>query len=353
MEKKHASPGDIIGSIDIAYPIKALIVTIAIVVLSTHSIPLIQGGYIGSISGTLSSLRLLINSIVIFVILYLYDYITAKKSFLYQEVIGSILAAIILTFGGQAQVISLTAYVFTFILLYIGFLIGVRFKEIVSGANQTQMIEGVAIFLLVIWVGYIAVTVISAYEAAHPATTTTSLVTTTVAKPAPTPFYTVMGYKGNYLVFLTCQGSLCSLPALNATLQGQSSLIPYSGNGTIEPILSQQQRMEDIFGFGLNGSSTLNASELASGSLKQVFHTPVQLLTFNLTLSNIKAYGGSVAWYYNPTYTNSTTTLSLNETILATQQASVIFINQAHATPNIGVIGVTGALQYFINSTIT
>ncbi len=178
-------------------------------------------------------------------------------------------------------------------------------------------------------------------------TLTTSIATTTIMPP---PFYTIMGYKGNYLIFLTCQGQLCNIQNLNATLRAQAQLIPAIGNATIQSVLSAQQEMENIFPFGLNGSSGLNASELASGSLKQVFHTPIQLLAFNFTFSNIRAYGGDVAYYYTPKLVNGSVTLSLNETIVATQQSSILFITQAHAYKN-STIGETGGLEYFINAT--
>lgn len=182
----------------------------------------------------------------------------------------------------------------------------------------------------------------------------TSTVQTAVANTSvhKTAFYTAMASKGNYLIFLTCSGNLCSFQKMNETLQAQSGLLPAS-NSSIPLVLMQQQEMENIYGFGINGSAILNAGELASGSLKDIFHTPIQLLAFNLTLKGIAASGGATGEYYNPTTSNNTEPLSLNETILATKQASYIFITQAKATPDIGVVGSVYGEEYFVNKTLT
>ena len=222
--------------------------------------------------------------------------------------------------------------------------------------NESPKKSNMSLLIVIILIAVLVVA-FSYYSGNKPATITiSSTLVTTISSTvvnAPihkTAFYTAMASKGNYLIFLTCSGNLCSFQKMNETLQAQAGLLP-SSNASVSLVLMQQQEMGNIYGFGINGSAILNTGELANGSLKEVFHTPIQLLAFNLTLKDIAASGGATGEYYNPTISNGIEPLSLNETILVTQQASYIFINQAKATPDIGTVGTVYGEEYFVNET--
>lgn len=260
---------------DITPPIKAVVITIILLILSIPQIHLLNlGGTVG-LSTLFTSSTLFINFVIIFAILLVYDFVTYRAARFYQEVFGSLFGSIFITLAKGTLAFPIVL-ILTAIIFYLGFMAGKLLNLVNMNERSRKLISGTIGVLVFFWL----IAVIFVYY--------------------------------SYLV----PASPISLNSAYLT-QGQLN----STFGT-----------NNTSGIGLYSVNRLNANETTYGSLIHLFPTPIQLVAFNLTFANTQAGSAYFVEYYN------ITSLNLTEYTLQTPQASIIFITQAHSASSIGNI---------------
>jgi len=146
-----------IAKIDIKLPIKAFIVTIAIIVLMLPSINLVSYGNLPNLSSIFASTLFFINFLVVFVVIAIYDYLTIKKFLTYQALLGSIFLSFLLTTGFIINPLNTTILniVIIFLVIWFGFIIGKRLYNIADSRGHGKLLVGSTVFLVLIWIFYL------------------------------------------------------------------------------------------------------------------------------------------------------------------------------------------------------
>lgn len=294
--------------------IKSFVVAVALLILSSAGINLLKSPAIYS-QTLLNSFQAIINFVAIFVILFIYDKVTVKHSLLYQEIIVSILLdALVWLITLNGSIIILVAFFVLGILLTLfGSVLGQMLYDFGKEKSHLSIFTGTIYFLIAIWIIYIMVLNYS------------SLVTTTVQNTIKN----VSSGSNNFNV-----GNSSG----NFNNVGHSNLVS-------DPYLTFND-LNQVFGFGLYSESSLNPSEIALGNgTKILFRTPIQHLLFNETLKNISVQYIDYVEYYNPS------NVSVNETVIETNQASLILITAARNAAT--VIGQVNGTNYFAVPTAT
>lgn len=260
---------------DITLPIKAVVITIIILILSIPQIHLLSLGGVVELSTLFTSSTLFINFVIIFAVLLVYDFVTSRVAHFYQEVFGSLFGSIFITLAKGTLSFPIML-ILTAIIFYLGFMSGKLLNLTNINERSRKLISGTIGILVFFWL----IAVIFVYY--------------------------------SYLV-------PASPISLNSVYLTQSQLNNSLGTNSTS-------------GIGLYSVNRLNANETTYGSLVHLFPTPIQLVAFNLTFANTQAGSAYFVEYYN------ITSLNLTEYVLQTPQASIIFITQAHSTNSIGNI---------------
>ncbi len=260
---------------DISLPIKAVVITIILLILSISQIHLFNlEGTLG-LSTLFTSSTLFINFVIIFAILLVYDFVTYNAARFYQEVFGSLFGSIFITLAKGTLAFPIVL-ILTAIIFYLGFMAGKLLNLVNMNRRSRKLINGTVEILVFFWL----IAIIFVYYSYLVPTSPISLNST----------------------YLT-QGQLNNTFGINSTS-----------------------------GIGLYSVNKLNANETTYGSLIHLFPTPIQLVALNLTFANTQAGDAYFVEYYN------ITSLNLTEYTLQTPQASIIFITQAHSASTIGNI---------------
>ena len=115
---------------DRALPIKAAAITIAIILLSLVNI--IRPERLPVTFSSLAKAAMVVNLTSIFVVTLVYDYVTAHRKFLTQELYGAILSSIIISMWSvlrsRTAVDLITSTILVFVALYLGYWIANRRK---------------------------------------------------------------------------------------------------------------------------------------------------------------------------------------------------------------------------------
>lgn len=258
---------------DIALPIKAIVITVILIILSIPQIHLLSFNGITSLSNLFTSRTLFANFIIIFALLLFYDFVTYRGARFYQETIGSFLGSIFLTVA-KGNIPFLIIAILTIVIFYLGFLIGILLNKAIMTDRTRKMISGTIGILIFFWL--IAIIFV-------------------------------------YYGFVVPSSPI----SLNSTYLTQSQLNSTFGKNSSS-------------GVGLYTVNRLNSPESTYGSVISVFPTPIQTVAFNLTFANTQAGSAYYVEYYN------ITSFNLTEYTLQTPQASIIFVTQAHSASSIG-----------------
>ena len=132
--------------------IKALVITIIILVLSSPNINIISSLNSQLNASALQSLAVLVNFLVIFFATLIYDHVTSKGRFFLQEVFSSLFASLLLILGSPFQPVLFALF---FLLLLSGYILGKTLEEFAEYHGKRVFVSGTVTFLIFIWIFYI------------------------------------------------------------------------------------------------------------------------------------------------------------------------------------------------------
>lgn len=167
--------------------IKALVITIVLVILSSPAVGLIRSLNSQLNISSLQSVIIFIDFIVILFITLIYDKITAKRKFFLQEVFSSLFVSLLLIFGTLNNPVIL---VLAFLLLLSGYFVGSKLEEISEYHEKENFVSGTIVFLIVMWIVYLIFANVNTNDISSALSNTsaqiTSLPTTPIVQSSPT-----------------------------------------------------------------------------------------------------------------------------------------------------------------------
>ncbi len=143
--------------IRVSLPIKAFLVAIAAMALSTPPLNLISYGGFSISPNIFSSTLFFVDFVILLIVILLYDKLTARKYLTYQALVGSFLLSLLFVTGLVLNVTNgvVINLIITFFVLWIGFLAGGRLYDLAQNKGQIRILSGGTKFLILLWLVYL------------------------------------------------------------------------------------------------------------------------------------------------------------------------------------------------------
>ncbi len=137
--------------------IKALLITIAVAVLTLPVLRIISYGIINLTLGIFGSLLLFTNFLITVLLILIYDKLVAKHYLMYQALIGGFLLSLLVSAGVVQSITSniIINFIAVFLVLLAGFIIGNKLYDAAKYADRLNVLNGGTIFLIIIWLVYL------------------------------------------------------------------------------------------------------------------------------------------------------------------------------------------------------
>ena len=138
-------------------PIKALLIAIAVTVLSLPPLNLIAYGSVSFTVQILASLLLFTNFLITVILALIYDKLVTRHYLTYQALVGGFLLAVLISTGVVQSFTNnmIVNFLAVFLILFIGFAIGGALHDKANYGNHLAQLNGGTAFLILIWLVYL------------------------------------------------------------------------------------------------------------------------------------------------------------------------------------------------------
>ncbi len=138
-------------------PIKALLIAIAVTVLTLPQLNLIMYGTISLTLKIFTSVLLFTNFLIATILILIYDKLVSKRYLTYQALMGGFLLAVLVSTGliYNFSTNILINFFAIFLVLLLGFVVGGKLYDVADYENSLNLLNGGTIFLILIWLVYL------------------------------------------------------------------------------------------------------------------------------------------------------------------------------------------------------
>ncbi len=270
---------------------KSIVFAIIVFILSLGTLGIIKDNLNLGISGYFTSLIFLYNFIILIFLMSLYDEITSRRLYMYENFIAVMLISLVISYTNLNLFLVIAT---VFVSVFLGSIIGGFLRMYSIKAHMKRSISGaISLVILILFVYVVA------------------LHTNYFAPPT-------------------------TITNIN------------------KPYLTQSQ-LNNIFRRGHYSENPLNVTSQGIGSSFYLFPTPIKEdLLYKVSLANIASNGGFLIIFYNFTFVNNSRIMYNNITIQTwnTNQASLLFGKYAISlkeTPNTYInLGFMNGVQYVL-----